>query len=250
MKINLKVSFVIFSVSCTESDNYRKLSDKKLSVLLCKENEYMLPTKVITNPSKIDDNIVTYVKELTGIDNVYSEQLYTFSSVCNEVLEINQTYISLIDQSKVISLNDNCSWFNIDLEEGDSGYTCTLNSDSEKVDFMVSKKLKSHTTDRYSFREERSDNLYHNHSVYLISGLERLRNKINYTDIVFNMMPPLFTLKNLQHVFELVLNKKLLDPAFRRTIADKVEPTNQIESGKGHRPSVLFKHKLRGNNNE
>ena len=73
--------------------------------------------------------------------------------------------------------------------------------------------------------------------------MERLKNKIEYTDIVFNMMPELFTLGELQQVYEIILNKKLLDPAFRRIIANKVEKTTMMKTGEGHRPSYLFKYK-------
>ena len=71
----------------------------------------------------------------------------------------------------------------------------------------------------------------------------RIRNKVNYTDIVFNMMPEYFTLGELQQVYEVILNKKLLDPAFRRIIADKVVKTKKMRTGGGHRPSYLFKYK-------
>ena len=57
------------------------------------------------------------------------------------------------------------------------------------------------------------------------------------------MMPTYFTLGELQQVYEVILNKKLLDPAFRRIIADKVEKTNKMKTGEGHRPSYLFKYK-------
>ena len=70
--------------------------------------------------------------------------------------------------------------------------------------------------------------------------MERLKNKIEYTDIVFNMMPELFTLGELQKVYEVILGKKLLDPAFRRIIADKVIKTDKVKTGGGHRPSALF----------
>ena len=66
---------------------------------------------------------------------------------------------------------------------------------------------------------------------------------VNYTDIVFNMMPEYFTLGELQQVYEVILNKKLLDPAFRRMIANKVVKTDKIKTGGGHRPSYLFKYK-------
>ena len=73
--------------------------------------------------------------------------------------------------------------------------------------------------------------------------MERLRNKIEYTDVVFNMMPELFTLGELQQVYEIILGKKLLDPAFRRIIANKVEKTKYMKTGGGHRPSYLFRYK-------
>jgi hypothetical protein len=73
--------------------------------------------------------------------------------------------------------------------------------------------------------------------------MDRLKNKISYTDIVFNMMGEYFTLGELQQVYEVILGKKLLDPAFRRIIANKVEKTTKIKTGEGHRPSVLFRYK-------
>ena len=73
--------------------------------------------------------------------------------------------------------------------------------------------------------------------------IERLKNKIGYTDVVFNMMPELFSLGDLQQVYEVILNKKLLAPAFRRIIADKVEKTEHVQGGEGHRPSALFRYK-------
>ena len=43
------------------------------------------------------------------------------------------------------------------------------------------------------------------------------------------MMPKYFTLGELQKVYEVILNKKLLDPAFRRIIANKVEKTDEMK---------------------
>ena len=57
------------------------------------------------------------------------------------------------------------------------------------------------------------------------------------------MMPELFTLGELQQVYEVILGKKLLDQAFRRIIAYKVEKTDKMRTGGGHRPSYLYKYK-------
>ena len=81
------------------------------------------------------------------------------------------------------------------------------------------------------------------HPLVIVAGMERLRNKVGYTDIVFNMMPEYFTLGELQKVYEKILGKQLLMPAFRRIIANKVVKTDKVQTGGGHRPSVLFKYK-------
>ena len=89
----------------------------------------------------------------------------------------------------------------------------------------------------------KKNTLAFDHDLVVLSGIERIKNKLNYTDIVFNMMPEYFTLGELQNVYEVILGKKLLAPAFRRIIKDKVQKTNKQTSGDGHRPSTLFKYK-------
>ena len=99
------------------------------------------------------------------------------------------------------------------------------------------------TTDRYQFETKENESIAFDHDKVILSGIERLKNKVNYTDIVFNMMPEYFTLGELQRVYEVILGKKLLDPAFRRIIANKVTKTNKVKTDGGHRPSALYKYK-------
>jgi hypothetical protein len=56
------------------------------------------------------------------------------------------------------------------------------------------------------------------------------------------MMPKYFTLKELQLVYEAILNKKLLDPVFRREILPKVKKTSKTKKDGGHRPSSLYSY--------
>ena len=77
----------------------------------------------------------------------------------------------------------------------------------------------------------------------IVTSITRLKNKIEYTDLVFHMMPKYFTLKELQLVYEAILDKKLIDPVFRREIDSKVTKTNKTRKTGGPRPSVLYKYK-------
>ena len=55
-------------------------------------------------------------------------------------------------------------------------------------------------------------------------------------------MPQEFTIGELKQVYELLLNKTLVNSAFRRTIADKVILTDKMIKTGGHRPSILCKY--------
>lgn len=62
--------------------------------------------------------------------------------------------------------------------------------------------------------------------------------------IVFDLMPELFTLTELQKVFEIILQKGLLKANFRRKIKDYVLETDEVESGKCYRTAKLFKRNV------
>jgi hypothetical protein len=79
------------------------------------------------------------------------------------------------------------------------------------------------------------------HAKIIAYGIERLRSKVEYTDIAFNLMPKRFTLTELQQVYEVILDKELLKANFRRKIAAMVTETNEYTRDAGHRPSKLFR---------
>ena len=245
MNSKIKTSVVLFGILEESSDNYRKLSTKSLGVLLVKgENGYFLPEYSSDESIELDTQSLLAVENSTGLKDLYVEQLYTFSSVKDNILYINPTFLGLISKGEMYEgLKDNCYWCELKIEEKDDGYNCKIINDNEAFDFVVSRKLKEHTTDRYKFSEVNNGLLMDGVGITLISAFERLRNKVNYTDIVFNMMGDKFTLKELQHVYEAIENKKLLDAAFRRIIAGKVEETSEVLTGLGCRPSKIYRYK-------
>ena len=69
-----------------------------------------------------------------------------------------------------------------------------------------------------------------------------MKNKLEYTDIVFNLIDKEFTLTELKKCYEIILGETLLDANFRRKISNMVEPINKFAEAKGHRTSQLFVH--------
>lgn len=251
-KLSMTTDILIMSVSNEDTGNYRKLSEKKFSILLVKRDNYpfkgkwCLPGGFVGIDETLDEAAKRVLKTETNLKDIYIEQLYTFSDIKRDprMRVISTSYMALVDKNRLMDkLSDNASWFNIFMLEDEKSYNVTLDNGIEEIKFVVGKKLRDKTTDRYDFNIIKNDKLAFDHPLVIVSGIERLKNKIEYTDIVFNMMPKYFTLGELQQVYEVILGKKLLDPAFRRIIANKVEKTDKVQTGGGHRPSALFRYK-------
>ncbi len=251
--LSVSTDILVFSISTEEESNYRKADKMKMSVLLIKRDTYpfkdkwCLPGGFVNIDENLDDAPKRILKRETNIDDIYLEQLYTYGSVDRDprMRIISTSYMALIDKQRLTNnISSNASWFDIVLyEEKDNIVDIVLDNGTDTIKFSIKKVLREKTTDRYSFKIEDNKYLAFDNPLVILAGIERLKNKVEYTDIVFNMMPEYFTLGELQRVYEVILNKKLLDPAFRRIIADKVEKTDKMKNGGGHRPSYLFKYK-------
>lgn len=251
-KLSLTSDILIFSVSSQKQDNYRKLSKKSFSVLLVKRENYpfkdkwCLPGGFVGINESIDDAAKRILATETNLHNIYIEQLYTFGQVDRDprMRIVSTAYMALIDKNQLTeNITKNASWFDLTFFEDDDKIHMTLDNGTTVLPVVIKKVLRDKTTDRYDYEIEKNDGLAFDHAKVIASGVSRLKNKIEYTDIVFNMMPRYFTLGELQQVYEVILGKKLLDPAFRRIIADKVVKTDKVQTGGGHRPSALFTYK-------
>ena len=252
-KLSMTVDILIVSVSSKDSKNYRKTDKKMMSVLLVKRDDYPYKDKWclpggFLDPKKetLEECANRVLKRETNLSNIYLEQLYTFDRVDRDprMRVISTAFVALIDKNKLTEDVKNASWFNIiKYEEHNNVVNITLSNDLEIIEFSIKKKIREKTTDRYDFISLENNSIAFDHDLVILSGIERIRNKANYTDIVFNMMPEYFTLGELQKVYEVILGKKLIECPFRRIIASKVEKTEKMKTGGGHRPSYLYKYK-------
>ena len=252
-KLSMTADILIVSVSSKDTENYRKTDKKSMSILMVKRTDFPYKGKWclpggFLNPKTetLEQCAKRVLKNETNLSNVYLEQLYTFDSIDRDprMRIVSTAFVALVDKNKLSDKIEHASWFDITLwEEKDNMVDIVLDNGEDTISFKIKKELREKTTDRYDFVIKKNDHLAFDHARVILAGLERIKSKINYTDIVFNMMPEYFTLGELQQVYEVILNKKLLDPAFRRIIANKVEKTERMRTGAGHRPSYLFRYK-------
>ena len=264
---SVTVDMLIFTVTHKEKENYRRLPVKALRLLMIKRGDHpylgqwALPGGFVGMNESLDEAALRELKEETNISDIYMEQLYTWGDIGRDprTRVISSSYMALVDSSgldiKASDDADEAKWFTVSCKlsqeqktDTDKGYVLQqlfrlkLSSDEESLSATV-KVVK--TVEGKIARIEReiieSEGIAFDHAKIIVYGIERMQSKIAYTDIAFNLMPELFTLTEIQQVYEIILDKVLLKGNFRRKIADLVVETDEYTENAGHRPSKLFK---------
>lgn len=271
---SVTVDMLIFTVVEEEKKNYRKLPEKVLSLLMIKRGDHpflgqwALPGGFVQMNESLDQAALRELKEETNIDNIYMEQLYTWGDVDRDLRTriISTSYMSLVDSStleiKASDDADDAKWFTVSFqllqeqkkmtEKGyvlQQLYKLSLFSDEDDLKAVVSiTKVVEGKVTKIDREVIQSNGIAFNHAKIIAYGIERLRNKIEYSDIAFNLMPELFTLTELQQVYEVILDKELLKANFRRKTAGMVIEMNEYTKDAGHRPSKLYRFNPNGIN--
>lgn len=257
---------IIFTTSDRIEKNSRKVPKKGMQVLLIKRDDYpnkgdwAIPGGFVSNNESLEEGAIRKLKEETGIDNVYTEQLYTFGEVNRDprTRVISVGNIALISKDKINYNNEErikkAKWFWIEKKLIESKkeekysinkYILKLESEDEetlinyeileKVERNIFRKKYTH----YKIINNSSEKLAFDHYKIIDYALERVRNKIEYTPIALNLLPRLFTVKELQNVYEAILGEEILN--FRRKMDDMIIETDEKIEGKPFRPAKVFK---------
>ncbi len=264
---SVTVDMLVFTVTDEEKKNYRKLPEKVLRLLLIKRGDHpyigqwALPGGFVQMDESLDEAALRELKEETNIDKIYIEQLYTWGDVGRDPRTriISISYMSLVNSStldiKASDDADDAKWFTVSCSlyqeqktVTEKGYVLqrlfklSLSNDENNLSAIV-KIMKTVEGKVTNVEREvvESNGIAFDHAKIIEYAIERLRSKIEYTDIAFNLMPELFTFTELQQVFEVILDTELLKANFRRKTADMVIETNEYTKDAGHRPSKLFR---------
>lgn len=192
------------------------LRQKDLQVLLIKrrswpyEGMWAIPGGFVNIDESLEMAAKRELQEETGVQDVYLEQLYTFGDPGRDprTRVITVVYFALLDSARLqVKAADDAA---------DVGWFSVYDLPSLAFD----------------------------HQKILHYALERLRGKLDYTRIAFNLLPEQFTLRELQRVYEIILNKKNLDKRnFRKKILSTgiLEDTGAKKMEGTHRPARLYR---------
>jgi 8-oxo-dGTP diphosphatase len=257
---------IIFTTADKEEDNLRKVPKKGMQVILIKRDDYpykekwSLPGGFVDITESLEAGAKRKLKEKTGIDNVYTEQLYTFGEVQRDIRTrvISVGNIALVEKDSMkfeeVDSIKKSGWFWIDKtlissekheQYVENKHLLSLKSVNEKIEinYEITEKIERNIFRRkeivYKLLNNSTEELAFDHYKILDYGIDRLRNKVEYTPIAFNLLPRLFTVKELQNVYEAIMGGEILN--FRRKMGEMIIETDEKIEGKPFRPAKVFK---------
>ncbi|MDO3409922.1 NUDIX hydrolase [Saccharibacillus sp. CPCC 101409] len=277
---SVAADMVIFTVSDEREENYRKLPKRLLRVLLIRRGghphlgRWALPGGFVRPHETTEQAAARELREETGVDRVYLEQLHTFSDAGRDprAWVMSCAYMALVDgrglEVRAGDDADRAAWFELayrlksesreHLDEGGMRHVrryelkLALETDeaaagengAERIELTAVVERSRTRTNRASADEYRiveSGGLAFDHAKIIAMAIERLRGRAETTDLALHLMPERFTLTELQQVYEAILDRELLKAAFRRKAEPLVEKTDDYTENAGHRPSRLYK---------
>jgi 8-oxo-dGTP diphosphatase len=183
----------------------------QLSVLLIEraaepsKGEWALPGGILRPDETLDGAAARKLADETGVSDVFLEQLFTFDHLGESSADVVVAYFALVDVSRA-RLRPDLEW---------------------QPAWHPVRGLR-----HLAFENER-----------IIGYAEqRLRNKLEYTNVVYSLLPSRFTLTEMQRVYEAILGEPLDKRNFRRRVVGLaiVRPTGQTKKLGAHRPAMLY----------
>jgi 8-oxo-dGTP diphosphatase len=186
--------------------------NSQLEVLLVRRQKepfagsYALPGGYLQEGELAEQAAIRILRDKAGVTNVYVEQLYTFDGLQRD------------PRGRMVSV----AHFAL-VPEGK-----VLAAEGGEL-VPASNLLK----------------LAFDHQDIIEYAVQRLRSKLEYTNVVYSLLPTKFTYSELQRVYEAILSRPLDKRNFQKKFNSLalIEPTSEKTSGGQHRPALLYKFK-------
>lgn len=191
------------------------IDEEDLKVLLIQRNlepfegSWAFPGGFVHMEEGLADAARRELREETGLDRVYLEQLFTFGDVARD------------PRGRVVSV----------------AYYALVRLMNHSVQAATDAR------DATWFPVWDTPSLAFDHETILQTALERLRGKVRYQPIGFELLPKKFTLSQLQGLYEMVLERELDRRNFRKKILsmDILEELDEVQQGVAHRAARLYR---------
>lgn len=173
------------------------------------QGQWALPGGFVHVDETLEEAARRELQEETGLKDIFLEQLFTFGEVDRDPRErvVTVAYYALVN-----------------LE----GHDVQASTDARNAAWFSLSELPG---------------LAFDHAKILDAAHQRLRGKVRYQPIGFELLPEKFTLSQLQHMYEVILDRELDKRNFRKKVLgmEIVQETDEIEKDVAHRAARLYR---------
>lgn len=202
-----------FQIACSVDCVIFGFDENELKVLLIKsdleefQDQWSLLGDLVSPDENLDSASYRVLKERTGLDDVYLEQVHTFGDVNRH------------PAGRVITT----AWYSL------------INVKDHQLD-LAHNELHWHPVNEIT-------TLAFDHKKILDTCLKQLQSRIDEHPIVFNLLPEKFSLRELQSLYESIHGTKLDRRNFRKKffLMDWLIDVNELEQDVPHRPGKLYR---------
>lgn len=185
------------------------------------KGEHALPGTFVGVDESLDDAAARALREKAGLRDVFLEQLYTFGDVGRDPRSrvISVAYYALVAPARFGDVKGSVGTVRVPWKGETGGPVDVVDADGAPIELAF------------------------DHADVVGMAVKRVRGKIDYAPIGFQLLPPAFALRELQEVYETVLGEPLNKDSFRRRMLQSglVEATGARERDVGYRPAELYR---------
>ncbi|MBD5160339.1 MAG: NUDIX hydrolase [Ruminococcus sp.] len=227
---------VVFGLDSIEPDSPRSLKQRKLKILLVKRgeepfiNRYSLAGGFLRKGETIEETALRELKEEAGVSDPKIINLGIYSSperdprgwiISCAFLALTRTVkLSTADYSDALDAH----W--LDFEYANE--TITLSDGTEEIVI------------HYKDGQPEKNVLAFDHAKIIYDAFMKLRDEVIHHDIVFDLMPSMFAISDLQQPYEIITGKKTSPQNFRKKMSSKIRETDVFDTKSAHRTSKLY----------
>jgi 8-oxo-dGTP diphosphatase len=205
------------------------VKERTLEVLLVQRGEHPfkdtwgLPGGFVQMSESLEDAAARVLRSKTGLEDVFLEQLYTFGNPDRDprTRVITVSYYALVSAQRLeaLKLGKNVKLALVNVPwAGEVGGPVEIELEQETVPLAF------------------------DHAQIIGTAVKRLRGKLDYAPVGFQLLPERFTLRALQDVHETIHGHTVNKDSFRRRmqLSGQLEPTGEREEGTDYRPAEFY----------
>lgn len=208
--------------------------EQQLRCLLTRRSEvgggdaWALPGVLVGPDEALDDAAARALRDKAQLTGVFCEQLYTFGAVDRDPRDrvLSVAYLALLPAERLAGtglVNAASALAVVELPPDDDG---------------DAPRSQLHVTDAQGAEIA----LAFDHAQIIATAVQRIRGKLDYAAIGYELLPERFPLRDLQRMHETIMGRPLNTDSFRRRIlqSGRVTATGVRETGTTYRPAELY----------